>query len=162
LVGTIAKIIMEITGILISLTLLIYLAYRGFSVIVIAPVLALAAVALSGEGKLMAYFTQVFMAGLAGFVLKYFPLFLLGSLFGKLMEDSGAAKRIAKTIVSFLGAKHALAAIVLACVVLTYGGVSLFVVVFAIFPIASELFKDAQIPKRLIRVLLVWAHSPFR
>ncbi len=141
---------MEIIGILISLLLLMYLAYKGYSVIIIAPVLALLAVAINGEGKLLAFYTQIFMMGLGGFVIKYFPVFLLGSVFGKLMEETGAASRIAKAIVSRLGNSNAIAAIVLSCAILTYGGVSLFVVAFATYPLAAALFREADIPKRLI------------
>ncbi len=141
---------MEIIGILISLLLLMYLAYRGYSVIIIAPILALLAVAINGEGKLLAFYTQIFMTGLGGFVIKYFPVFLLGSVFGKLMEETGAAGSIAKAIVSRLGNSNAIAAIVLSCAILTYGGVSLFVVAFATYPLAAALFREANVPKRLI------------
>ena len=141
---------MEILGILISLILLMYLAYKGYSVIIIAPVLALLAVAINGEGKLLAFYTQIFMTGLGGFVIKYFPVFLLGSVFGKLMEETGAASSIAKAIITKLGSSNAIAAIVLSCAILTYGGVSLFVVAFAIYPLASALFRAADVPKRLV------------
>ena len=67
-------------SILISLALLMYLAYRGFSVLVLAPLLALLAVILGGDTRLLAMYTQVFMAGLGGFLVKYFPLFLLGAI----------------------------------------------------------------------------------
>jgi len=141
---------MEILGILISLILLMYLAYKGYSVIIIAPILALLAVAINGEGKLLAFYTQIFMTGLGGFVIKYFPVFLLGSVFGKLMEETGAASSIAKAIISKLGSSNAIAAIVLSCAILTYGGVSLFVVAFATYPLAAALFRAADVPKRLV------------
>ncbi|MEG0344055.1 MAG: GntP family permease, partial [Acinetobacter sp.] len=79
-----------------------------------------------------------------------FPLFLLGAVFGKLMDDSGSARTIANFFVDKLGHKRAMLSIVLSCAVLTYGGVSLFVVGFAVFPIAAALFKELDIPKRLI------------
>ena len=142
---------MSIFAILLSLALLIYFAYRGVSVLVLAPVLAILAVVLSGESsQTMGIYTEVFMKGLGGFAVKYFPLFILGAIFGKLMEDSGYAYSIARNIVNKLGDKHALLAVVLACSILTYGGVSAFVVTFAIYPIAAALFKQANIPKRLI------------
>jgi len=40
--------------------------------------------------------------------------------------------------------------IVVVCAILTYGGVSLFVVVFAVYPFAAEMFRQSGIPKRLI------------
>ncbi len=128
-----------------------YLAYRGISVLILAPILALLAVLMSGEGnQLLGTYTQVFMTGLGGYVVKYFPLFLLGAIFGKLMDDSGSARAIAHALVKKLGDTRAILAIALSCALLTYGGVSLFVVGFAVFPIAAALFREADVPKRLI------------
>jgi len=139
-----------ILGIVFSLFLLMALAYRGLSVLVLAPLCALVAVLFSADAPLMASYTQVFMKALGGFVIAFFPLFLLGAIFGKLMEDSGAARVIALRFVGWLGARRAVLAVVLACAVLTYGGVSLFVVAFAVYPVALELFRRAGVPKRLI------------
>ncbi|NUQ61075.1 MAG: GntP family permease [Pirellulales bacterium] len=139
-----------IFGILVSLALLMYLAYRGVSVIVLAPLLASLAVLVDGDAPLLASYTQVFMAAMGKFTVKYFPIFLLGAIFGKLMEDSGSARAIALWITRKLGPKHAILAIVLACAVLTYGGVSLFVVAFAVYPLAAAVFREADVPKRLI------------
>lgn len=142
---------MSIFAIILSLALLMYFAYRGVTVLVLAPVLAILAVVLSGQGtQAMGIYTQVFMQGMGGFAIKYFPLFILGAIFGKLMEDSGYAYSIAHNIVTKLGDKHALLSVVLACAILTYGGVSVFVVAFAVYPIAAALFKQVNIPKRLI------------
>lgn len=141
----------SLLGIIISLGLLMYLAYRGFSVILLAPVLAMLAVLLSGMGgQMLGIYTQVFMKGLGGYVVSFFPLFLLGAVFGKLMDDSGSARSIAAVLISRLGNQQAILSIVLACGILTYGGVSLFVVGFAVFPIAAALFRELGIPKRLI------------
>jgi H+/gluconate symporter-like permease len=140
----------SILGIVLALVLLIALAYRGVSVLLLAPLMALLAAALSPGAPLLASYTQVFMPALGGFVIAFFPLFLLGAVFGKLMEDSGAAQTIAQAITRALGSQRAILAIVLACAVLTYGGVSLFVVAFAVYPIAAALFRQADIPKRLI------------
>lgn len=140
-----------LTGIVLSLILLMYLAYKGFSVIVLAPLLALFAVMWSGMSHaVLGYYTQIFMTGLGGYVIKYFPLFLLGAIFGKLMDDSGSARTIANFFVERLGQQRAMLSIVLSCAILTYGGVSLFVVGFAVFPIAAALFLELQLPKRLI------------
>ena len=139
-----------VLGILLSLGLLIYLAYRGITVLVLAPILALLAAVIGGETRLLATYTQIFMVSLAGFVGKYFPLFLLGAIFGRLRSDSGSASKIARWIVSRLGPSHALLAIVFACGILTYGGVSVFVVVVASYPAAVALFQAANTPKRLI------------
>ncbi len=137
-------------GIVLSLALLMYLAYRGISVLILAPLLALLAVVIGGDAPVLATYTQVFMKSAGNYVVTYFPLFLLGALFGKLMDDSGSAASIARWIVARTGPERAILAVVLACGILTYGGVSLFVVAFAIFPIAVALFREAGIPKRLI------------
>jgi H+/gluconate symporter-like permease len=140
-----------VIGILLSLGLLMYLAYRGVSVIILAPVLAMLAVVIAGEGgQMLGIYTQIFMTKMGSFAIKYFPIFLLGAIFGKLMEDSGAARSIAKSIIGAVGIKHAALAIVLACGLLTYGGVSAFVVAFAVYPLAAALFREANLPKRFI------------
>lgn len=139
-----------IFGILLALGLLIFLAYRGVSVLILAPTMALLAVMFNGGTPLLGAYTQIFMGATADFIMKYFPLFLLGAIFGKLMDDSGSAQSIARTIIARLGEQRAILAVVLSCAVLTYGGVSLFVVAFAVYPIAAALFRQADIPKRLI------------
>lgn len=139
-----------VIGIIISLALLMYLAYRGVSVLILAPILALVAVIFMGGTPLLPTYTEVFMVNLANYVKQYFPIFLLGAIFGKIMEDTGCANSIASFIAKKVGKKRAILAVVLSCAVLTYGGVSLFVVAFAVYPIAAHLFKESDIPKRLI------------
>lgn len=138
-----------LAAILLALGLLIYLVYRGLSVILLAPLAAILAASVSGI-SLLGLYTQVFMSAAGAFIVSFFPLFLLGAIFGRLMDDSGAAKSIAQGLISRLGGDRAILAVVLACALLTYGGVSLFVVAFAIYPIAASLFREADIPKRLI------------
>ncbi|MCY1704185.1 GntP family permease [Deinococcus sp. SL84] len=139
-------------GIVILLAGLIYFAYRGVTVLVLAPLMALLAVLFSGvwSAELLATYTQVFMQSLGKYLTQFFPVFLLGAIFGKVMADSGAAEAIARWVVDRLGAARAIAAVVLSCGILTYGGVSLFVVAFAVFPIAVSLFRAAGVPRRLI------------
>lgn len=140
---------MSILLILIALSLLIAGAWAGASVLVLAPLLAVLAALVSGEPALAGY-TQIFMQAVGGFVISFFPLFLLGALFGRVMEVSGAADRLAKAIAAVLGRQNALLAVVLACAVLTYGGVSLFVVAFTAWPLARALFAETGLPARLI------------
>jgi H+/gluconate symporter-like permease len=140
----------DILAVLVPLGLLMYLAFRGVTLLILAPGMALLAALLAGGLPLLAAYTQIFMTNTGGFIITFFPLFMLGAIFGKLMEDSGSAKSIARTVIARLGAERAIMAVVLCCGVLTYGGVSLFVVAFAIFPVAAALFRDAGIPKRLI------------
>ncbi len=140
---------MEVLGIWLSLACLMYVAYQGYSVIVFAPIFALLAAFLQGLPIMPAY-TELFMGNAVTYVKSFFPVFLLGAVFGKVMEDTGLAKSIAHWIVEKVGHKNAILAVILACYVMTFGGISLFVVVFAIYPFAASLFKEAEIPKRFI------------
>ena len=140
-----------ILGIFASLALLIFLAQRGWNVIFVAPICAAVAIVFNwGDLPLMASYTQIFMPALGTYFATYFPLFMLGAVFGKLMDESGSARAIAHRIVEWVGSDRAILAVVLACALLTYGGVSLFVVAFSVYPIAASLFREAKIPKRLI------------
>jgi H+/gluconate symporter-like permease len=134
----------------IALGALVYLAYRGASLLVLAPVMAMFAVLASEGGPVLASYTQVFMTATGGFIIQYFPLFLLGAVFGKLMEASGSAQVLADGILRRLGAGRAILSVILSCAVMTYGGVSLFVVAFAVYPIAAALFRKAELPKVLM------------
>ena len=148
-------------GILLSLLLLMWLAYRGINVLVLAPLMALLAVWIGGDARLLGTYTQIFMTGLGGFLVKYFPLVLLGAVFGRLMGDSGSADVIARVIATTVGPRRATLAIVLATAILTYGGVSVFVVSFAVYPVAAALFREVGVPKRLIPGALVLGAATF-
>ncbi len=133
-----------------ALAFLMFVAYRGYSVILFAPVAALGAVLLTDPSAVAPIFTGLFMDKMVGFVKNYFPVFLLGAVFGKVIELSGFSKSIVSAVIGLIGSGRAVIAIVLVCALLTYGGVSLFVVVFAVYPFAVEMFKQSDIPKRLI------------
>jgi H+/gluconate symporter-like permease len=136
--------------VLAALVFLMVVAYRGHSVILFAPVAALGAVLLTDPGLVAPMFTGLFMDRMVGFLKLYFPVFMLGALFGKLIELSGFSRAIVAATIDVVGRSRAILSIVLVCALLTYGGVSLFVVVFAVYPFAAELFRRADIPKRLI------------
>jgi H+/gluconate symporter-like permease len=133
-----------------ALFFLMFVAYRGFSVILFAPVAALGAVLLTDPSAVAPIFTGLFMDKMVGFVKLYFPVFLLGAVFGKVIELSGFSKSIVSSVIGIVGRERAMLSIVLVCAILTYGGVSLFVVVFAAYPFAAEMFRQSNIPKRLI------------
>jgi H+/gluconate symporter-like permease len=151
---------MGLLGILVALGLLIWLAYRGWSILLLAPAAAVLAAGLAGE-PLLAHWTQTFMGSAARFVMQFFPIFLLGALFGKLMEDSGSVSTIASFMTERLGAKRAVLAVVLAGALVTYGGVSLFVAFFVIAPMAHALFRSAGIPRRLMPAAIMLGASTF-
>ncbi len=133
-----------------ALGLLMLAAYRGYSVILFAPLAALGAVLLTDPSAVAPTFTGVFMEKMVGFIKLYFPVFLLGAVFGKLIELAGFSRSIVAAAIRLLGTRQAMLVIVLVCALLTYGGVSLFVVVFAVYPFAAEMFRQSDIPKRLI------------
>ncbi|HLD67680.1 MAG TPA: GntP family permease [Pseudomonas sp.] len=133
-----------------ALAVLMLAAYRGYSVILFAPLAALGAVLLTDPSAVAPAFTGVFMEKMVGFIKLYFPVFLLGAVFGKLIELSGFSRAIVAAAIRLLGTRQAMLVIVLVCALLTYGGVSLFVVVFAVYPFAAEMFRQSDIPKRLI------------
>jgi H+/gluconate symporter-like permease len=151
---------MGLLGIFLSLGVLIGLSFRGWSVLVLAPAAALVA-ALASGAPLLAHWTQTFMVAAAGFVAQFFPLFLLGAVFGKLMDDSGSVGTIARFMTEKMGAKRAMLAVVLAGAIVTYGGVSLFVAFFVIVPMAQGLFRAANIPNRLAPAAVALGTSTF-
>jgi H+/gluconate symporter-like permease len=141
---------MELVIILLALGMLMFIAYRGFTVIIFAPICALFAVLLTEPGWILPFYSNVFMGKMVEYIQLYFPIFLLGAIFGKVVEMSGLAKTIASTIVQVVGQKRGMLAIVLLAAILTYSGISLVVVAFAVYPFAAHLFRQSNIPKRLI------------
>jgi H+/gluconate symporter-like permease len=151
---------MGLLGILVALAGLIFFAFRGSSILILAPVAGLIAAAFARE-PLLASWTQTFMRNAADFVAQFFPLFLLGALFGKLMEDSGSVTSIANYMTSKLGAQRAILAVVLSGAIVTYGGVSLFVAFFVLAPMGMALFRQAGVPRRLMPAAIALGTSTF-
>ncbi len=151
---------MGLLGILLGLALMLGLSFRGWSVLILAPLAAMVAALFSGE-PLLAHWTQTFMGATGGFLAQFFPLFLLGAMFGKLMEDSGSVNVIARFMTEKLGTERAILAVVLAGALVTYGGVSLFVAFFVIVPMAQGLFRTADIPNRLAPAAVMLGSATF-
>jgi H+/gluconate symporter-like permease len=141
---------MSFVIVLAALAFLMLAAYRGYSVILFAPIAALGAVLLTDPTAVAPVFSGIFMDKMVGFVKLYFPVFLLGAVFGKVIELSGFSESIVHAAIRYIGRSRANAVIVAVCALLTYGGVSLFVVVFAVYPFAAELYRQSNIPKRLM------------
>jgi len=136
-------------GIFLGLVLLMVLAYRGWSIIWIAPICA-GIVALFGGLNLLDAYTDTYMSGFVNFAKQWFPVFMLGAIFGKLMEYSGMAHSVAVGISRTFGKDRAILGVIVAASVLAYGGVSVFVVVFAVYPLAVNMFREANISRRLL------------
>lgn len=141
---------MSFVVVIAALAFLMFAAYRGYSVILFAPLAALGAVLLTDPSAVAPVFSGIFMEKMVGFVKLYFPVFLLGAVFGKVIELSGFSESIVAAAIRYIGRSRANAVIVAVCALLTYGGVSLFVVVFAVYPFAAELYRQSNIPKRLM------------
>jgi len=143
-------------GILLSLALLIYFAYRGFSVIYIAPIVAILAAFSQGISPMPGY-TELFLGKAIGYFKSYFPVFILGAVFGKVFEDTGMAQSVARAIIKAMGKGKfkAVVSVSIAGMVLTYGGVNAMVAVFAVYPFASAIFREMDIPKTLLPAVIL-------
>ncbi|WP_376691798.1 GntP family permease [Wenzhouxiangella sp. EGI_FJ10409] len=138
-------------GLLLGLAALIFMALRGINILVAALVASLIVALTNGLG-LAPTLLEHFPTGPLGaftFAGQFFVLFLTGAIFGKMMATSGAAASVAGAIVGWLGVKRTILVTVLACAVLTYGGVVLFVVIFTMYPLGIALIREADLPKRL-------------
>ncbi len=139
----------SLAGIVIGLVLLVYLAFKGHSIIWVAPVCA-AVVALMGGVNILSAYMGDYMKGAADYIISWFPAFFLGAVYGKLMHMTGSARSLANKLVSIIGPRFAVAAVVLPCLLMTYGGISLFVVVFVIYPMGYAIYKAADLPRTLL------------
>lgn len=139
----------SLIGIVLGLVVLIYLAYRGHSIVWVAPVCAMLVAVLGGLNLLNAYLGD-YMKGAADYVVSWFPAFFLGAVYGKIMDATGSARSLANKLVKLIGSRFALLAVVLPCLLMTYGGISLFVVVFVIYPMGYAIFREADLPRTLL------------
>ncbi len=151
---------MGLLGIFVGLALLIVLAFRGWSVLLLAPAAALVAALFSGE-PLLAHWTQTFMGSAARFIAQFFSIFLLGAVFGKLMVDSGSVATISDYLSEKLGPKRSILAVVLAGAAVTFGGVNLMVAFFVLVPMAQSLFRATGVPHRLMPAAIALGTSTF-
>lgn len=140
---------LSLIGIFLGLILLMVLAYRGHSIIWVAPVCAAFVALLSGMSLLDTYVGD-YMKGLAGYLTAWFPAFFLGAVYGKIMDTTGSARSLANKLIDIIGAKRAVAAVVIPCLLMTYGGISLFVVVFVIYPMGYAIYRAANLPRTLL------------
>lgn len=141
--------IISLVGIVLGLILLIYLAYKGHSIIWVAPVCA-ALVALSGGLNVLQTYLGDYIGGTAAYIVSWFPAFFLGAVYGKIMDLTGSARSLASKLLSLIGSKYAILAVVLPCLLMTYGGISLFVVVFVIYPMGYAIYREANLPRSLL------------
>ncbi len=141
--------IISLIGIVLGLFLLIFLAYKGHSIIWVAPVCAALVAALGGMDLLQAYLGD-YIGGTAAYIVSWFPAFFLGAVYGKIMDLTGSARSLANKLISLIGSKYAILAVVLPCLLMTYGGISLFVVVFVVYPMGYAIYREADLPRTLL------------
>ncbi|KYZ75681.1 hypothetical protein AXX12_10735 [Anaerosporomusa subterranea] len=140
--------LLSVVGILLSLAVIVILALRGMGIMLIAP-LAVVIVSVFSDMGVLDTLMGPYMKGFVNYASKFYFVFLFASVFGKYMDDSGAAKSVAAGILKIIGHNkplYVLLAIAFITLTLTLGGVSLFVVIFAVMPIARPLFKEMNIP----------------
>lgn len=151
---------MEFIGLIAGLALLIYFTMRGVNII-IAAIVCSVLIALTNGLSLEKALTMDYMNGFTGYFASWFLVYLLGAIFGKVMEETKAADSIADWVKTKLGAHRAVFAVVAACAVMTYGGVSIAIVAFTVYPIAVALFREANLPHRFIPAALVFGSISF-
>ena len=151
-----------------GLALLIFLTLRGVNILIAAPIAALIVAVSSGLALMPPLaeagapdFATAYMAGFTGFFATWFFMFLMGAIFGEIMAASGAADAVAHWVVETFGIRHAALAVVAACALLTYGGVSVFIVAFSVYPMALSLFRRADLPRRFIPAALAFGSVTF-
>jgi len=150
-------------GLLASVFLLIWLALRGIDII-FAALLSAIVIILTNQLAFAESLLSGFALGKLGaftFAGKFFLLFAAGAIFGRVMGDSGAAASVALALIRRMGAEKALIVTTLSCALLTYGGVVVFVVIFAMYPLGLQLLKEADIPKRLFCAALALGAGTF-
>lgn len=151
-----------------ALILLIWMTVRGVNILLAGPIAAALVALTSGiawlpplAGDGAPDFATAYMKGFTGFFADWFLMFLLGAIFGEVMGASGAAASVAQWVVRKIGIRHAVLAVVAACAVLTYGGVSVFIVGFAVYPLSVHLFREAGLPRRFIPASLCFGSVTF-
>lgn len=154
------SIVISTVGIIVALALMTILIMRGVNIFVVA-LLCSSIVAVTGGVNLYTGLKENYMSGFVGFLKNNFLIFLTGTIMGKAMEITNGAKAIAKLIVDKLGERFALISVPLACGIIAYGGVSVFVASFAVFPIALEVFRQSNYPRRFIPAALTFGCSTF-
>lgn len=147
---------LSLLGIIIGLVLMVILSYKGHSILWVAPLCALVVAIFAlyaglGEGRsLLTVYTEDYIGGLAEYLASWFPAFFLGAIYGKVMDLTGTARSLGNAVIRLIGPKYALLAVAIPCMLLTYGGISLFVVVFVMYPMGYAIYREANIPRTLL------------
>ncbi|MGX9135940.1 GntP family permease [Rummeliibacillus sp. JY-2-4R] len=158
--------IIQVVGILLAIVFIVIAAMKGLNILMVAPIASIIVI-LTNQMDFFSYIIGAehsYMTGLAGFIIKFFAVFVLGAIFAKYFDASGAAQSIAQKILSKTGTDKpfpVLVALFIITAILTYGGLSLFVVVFVLIPLAKPLFKQLNIAWNLISIPIMLGLGTF-
>ncbi|MDW0116346.1 GntP family permease [Sporosarcina thermotolerans] len=156
----------QVIGILLAIALIVFAAMKGFNILIVAPIASIIVI-VTNQMDLFTFLVGAensYMTGLAGFIINFFAVFILGSILAKYIDTSGAAHSIAQKILSKTGTDKpfpVLVALFIITAVLTYGGLSLFVVVFVLVPLAKPLFKQLNIAWNIITIPIMLGLGTF-
>lgn len=158
--------ILGISGMLLGILTIILLIIKKFNIIIAAPIATIVVLLFNNVPILETVFGKEnsYMASLAGFVASNFAIFLLGSILAKYMDKSGATISIANKVLSVVGTKNpynALVALFIISAILTYGGINVFVIIFALIPMAKPIFKELNISWKLVAIPVFGGTSTF-
>ena len=134
---------------LLALLLFGLLAFKQINALILAPLVTIFVIVCSGM-PILSSLKELFMPAASAYVTSYFLVFFVGALFGAVYQHTGAAESISKTLAGLCKGKFVAPIIMTITGILTYGGVSGFVVFFVIYPIALNMFKEANLTRRLI------------
>lgn len=143
-----------VIGVFLGLAILMYLTYKGWHMGLVSVLAALVIIIFNGMG-IWNGFSEGYATAFKNFAGTWFLMFLLGAVFGKIMEESGAAASVSNFIVNKLGKKQIVLIILITTAILAYGGISVFVIMFTMYPMCMALFKEADIPKKLFPAMSI-------
>ncbi|SHN80250.1 GntP family permease [Desulfitobacterium chlororespirans] len=153
-------------GVLLAIVILVVMAWKGFNIVIIAPFAAVLIILTNGMEFQTAFFAGkgAYLTAVGGFITSYLPIFILGALLGKYLEDSKATVSIANGIFKLVGKDSpmkVMVAISIIAAVLTYGGISLFIVIFTVVALCRPIFKELNLPWRLVMVPMIYGGTTF-
>lgn len=158
--------ILGIFGILLGILTIILFIIKKFNIIIAAPIATIVVLLFNDVNILETVFGKEnsYMTALAGFVASNFAIFLLGSILAKYMDKSGATIAIANRVLGVVGTKNpynALVALFIISALLTYGGINVFVIIFALIPMAKPIFKELNLSWKLVAIPVFGGTSTF-
>lgn len=151
---------MNLIGVFISVLLLIFLIYKRVNLIP-ASLICVFVLAVTNSISFTELLMDHYAVSLSSFIAKYFMVFVTNAVFGKIMEESLLASAFAKMIGKAFGDRNAVFGAMLATALLSFGGVSVFVIVFTVYPIFLATFQKADLPGKFIPACIMSSSCTF-